>query len=293
MNERPPNSQQKGSSKVSKTDLSPNRLAPHDPRHGTPNGYGNLGCRCGACRAANTAHIAERRRRPGGQPQRRTAQIMEPLPGEIWQAIPGYEGVYEASSLGRIRSLDHEHPHWTGNGRVRRTGKLLSPATNPGGYSILTLSKHGQHRGVQVHVLVLEAFVGPRPSAEMDACHGNGDPSDNRLENLRWDTKSANALDTVRHGTHPQSRRTSCKRGHEFTPENTDTSEPGHRRCKTCRGSRGTGLGQGWQNAIKTHCKRGHEFTPENTYMRPTGRECKACRAVHAANCAARKTVAA
>lgn len=280
---------------MSDTDLSVKRLAPDDPRHGTRNGYANRGCRCVACRAANTAWMAERRRRPGGQPQRRAPQILTPLPGEIWRAIPGYEGLYEVSSLGRIRSLDHENPHWTGTGSVRHTGKLLTPFTNPGGYSILTLSKNGRLRGVQAHVLVLEAFIGPRPSPEMDACHGNGDPSDNRLENLRWDTKSANAFDTVRHGTHPQARKTHCKAGHEFTADNTDTSE-GQRRCKACQSKKkrkNRGLGKGWQNASKTQCKRGHEFTPENTYIRPNGRECRACRAVHAANCAARKAVAA
>jgi hypothetical protein len=52
-----------------------------------------------------------------------------------------------------------------------------------------------------VHHLVLEAFVGPRPPGT-EACHNNGDPSDNRLENLRWDTRRANRHDMRRHGTH-------------------------------------------------------------------------------------------
>lgn len=51
-----------------------------------------------------------------------------------------------------------------------------------------------------VHSLVLEAFVGCRPR-NMECCHANGDPSDNRLENLRWDTHKANGEDMVRHGT--------------------------------------------------------------------------------------------
>lgn len=51
-----------------------------------------------------------------------------------------------------------------------------------------------------VHRLVLEAFVGPCPEG-MQCCHKNGDPTDNRLENLRWDTASANHLDKRKHGT--------------------------------------------------------------------------------------------
>ena len=51
-----------------------------------------------------------------------------------------------------------------------------------------------------VHVLVLEAFVGPRPEGAF-ACHGNGDPQDNRLANLRWDDWMANIEDMRRHGT--------------------------------------------------------------------------------------------
>lgn len=51
----------------------------------------------------------------------------------------------------------------------------------------------------RVNVLVLLAFRGPRPS-RADACHGNGDPNDNALTNLRWDTRSGNMLDASRHG---------------------------------------------------------------------------------------------
>lgn len=58
------------------------------------------------------------------------------------------------------------------------------------------------HRGKfrLVHRLVLEAFVGPCP-AGMEGCHNNGCPSDNRLQNLRWDTRLANNADKIRHGT--------------------------------------------------------------------------------------------
>lgn len=52
-----------------------------------------------------------------------------------------------------------------------------------------------------IHVVILTTFVGPRPSG-MEGCHINGDPADNRLENLRWDTHASNMQDAIRHGTH-------------------------------------------------------------------------------------------
>jgi hypothetical protein len=53
---------------------------------------------------------------------------------------------------------------------------------------------------VSIHVLVLTAFVSPRPSG-MVACHNNGNRSDNRVENLRWDTLASNSADRYLHGT--------------------------------------------------------------------------------------------
>jgi hypothetical protein len=57
-----------------------------------------------------------------------------------------------------------------------------------------------------VHVLVLLAFIGPRPDGQ-EACHGDGNPLNNRLENLRWDTHLANEADKTIHGTRPVGER--------------------------------------------------------------------------------------
>lgn len=272
------------------------QLEPDDPRHGTPNGYCNLGCRCDRCRQANTDYCRERASRP----KRPKAPQATQLPGESWRPAYGYEGLYEVSSIGRVRGLSREHSHWTGKGTVAVPGRFLSPAVVAGGYRAVSLSKGGHIRRIPVHTLVLEAFVSPRPDG-MHCCHNNGRPDDNRLENLRWDTPSANTLDTVKHGTHPQGRKTHCVHGHEFTPENTlREAPPGgspaswayRRRCKECqllKSGKGHGLGRGYANASKTHCKRGHEFTPENTYIKPTGRECRACARIHAKNAWARR----
>lgn len=62
----------------------------------------------------------------------------------------------------------------------------------------------GTFRQVQVQILVLEAFVSPRPSPRHDGCHNNGIGHDNRLSNLRWDTKTGNMADKAHHGTDQQ-----------------------------------------------------------------------------------------
>jgi hypothetical protein len=68
-----------------------------------------------------------------------------------------------------------------------------------GGYLTVNVSRAGKKSARRIHRLVLEAFVGPCPEGHI-GCHGDGDPTNNRLENLRWGTHQANADDTLRHG---------------------------------------------------------------------------------------------
>lgn len=77
---------------------------------------------------------------------------------------------------------------------------VLRPSITKKGYRNYVLCVNGTKKYCQGHRLVLQAFVGPCPEG-MEACHNNGNPADNRLENLRWDTPSSNALDKVKHGT--------------------------------------------------------------------------------------------
>jgi HNH endonuclease len=77
---------------------------------------------------------------------------------------------------------------------------LLKPIASRGGYLVVNLSTGGKKSQRFVHRLVLEAFVGPRPPG-LVCCHGDGDPTNNRLENLRWDTYLANSADMLLHGT--------------------------------------------------------------------------------------------
>lgn len=116
---------------------------------------------------------------------------------ERWLPVPGYEGLYEVSDLGNVRSL-----HKSFKPRLR--GDLLSPALTAGVSPRLgvCLYKDGASKTRLIHQLVLEAFVGPRPSPDHEACHGPGGALDNRLMNLSWGTRSKNqGLDRVRDGT--------------------------------------------------------------------------------------------
>lgn len=100
---------------------------------------------------------------------------------EIWKPIPGYEN-YEASNLGRVRSI-----------------RVLSPAVRShDGYQALELTKDGQQKSWRVHQLVLMAFTGEKPEG-MHGCHNDGDKTNNRADNLRWDTPAENHKDMVRH----------------------------------------------------------------------------------------------
>lgn len=138
---------------------------------------------------------------------------------EAWRPTVGYEGYYEVSDRGGVRRVG---------------GGLLKPYNDGGLRLRVTLSKRGSRRLFNVHDLVLAAFVGPCPEG-LEGCHWDGDATNNSLTNLRWDTRSANQYDKVRHGRHPMAKRTHCANGHEFTPENTWRRKSGARGCRACQ----------------------------------------------------------
>jgi hypothetical protein len=155
---------------------------------------------------------------------------------EIWLPVVGFEGLYEVSDRGGIRSLDRVITAWNASaGRFTQRkiqGRVLSPG-RVGSYLRVTLYGNGIKRQDDIHRIVLEAFVGPCPVG-LEACHLNDIGTDNRLANLRWDTHGANERDKVRNGNHHLASKTHCKNSHEFTAENTRITKHGYRECKQC-----------------------------------------------------------
>lgn len=156
---------------------------------------------------------------------------------ESWLPVVGYKGYYEVSSDGRVRSVDRVVVRSDGQTRHFR-GQMMTPQLDSQGrYLQLHLKRGGSDRIFSVHRLVLEAFRGPCPRGE-EGCHGNDIKDDNRLENLRWDTKPTNAADQLANGCNPRANKTHCPRGHEYTVENTyvGTKANGRtfRACRTC-----------------------------------------------------------
>lgn len=218
---------------------------------------------------------------------------------EQWRPVVGFEGLYEVSNCGRVRSLDRLVKSSLGRKR-KSAGRILKPWTsNRGGYLVLKLAKDSEKRKALVQVLVLEAFVGPRPDG-MVCCHNDGDATNNHLSNLRWDTYSANNHDLVKHGTHWNASKTHCPRGHEYTSENTRHYVHrgwNLRYCRACekissRAAKSKLKALRAANPKKPgarrrdKCNRGHWFTEENTYTRPDGlgRSCIKCQEIRQAN---------
>lgn len=153
---------------------------------------------------------------------------------EEWRSVVGYEGYYEVSDRGRVRSLDR----MTGapGTRYHKRGQLLKQTQRPSGYMQVTLGKMGRRQSILVHVMVLRAFSGDKSSPEIQGCHSDGEYSNNSLQNLRWGTPSENSYDMIRHGRHREARKTHCPRGHILAEPNLRAykRKPHYRECLAC-----------------------------------------------------------
>ena len=151
---------------------------------------------------------------------------------EVWAPIPNWDG-YEASTYGRIRSIDRTIIDSRGRS-LRLRGRVLAVGHHGIGHEHVMLSRSRERVTAQVHRLVLAAHIGPCPDG-MEVLHINGDPTDNRLTNLRYGTRSENNRDKVRHGTDHNESKTHCPQGHPYSDENTYIYPTGNRRCRICR----------------------------------------------------------
>lgn len=106
---------------------------------------------------------------------------------EMWKPVVGYDGHYEVSNFGRVRRLGSK--------------KCLKPGKSKFGYLRVVLCVDSRPKSFDIHRLVAKSFLGEPPSDSHVVAHGDGNPSNNRLANLRWATKSENSFDQVLHGT--------------------------------------------------------------------------------------------
>lgn len=111
---------------------------------------------------------------------------------EIWKPVVGYEGLYEVSSFGAVRSLDRSAD--AGGSR----GRLLKPALKKHGYLCISLSAYGKRLDVRVHRLVAEAFL---PSSDLpEVNHKDCIKTNNAVTNLEWVNRTGNARHAVENG---------------------------------------------------------------------------------------------
>ena len=115
---------------------------------------------------------------------------------EIWRDIKGYEGLYEVSNLGQIKSLDR-YKYTKGRYGIMKTkikGRLLKPCLNHDGYEEIVLSKDGKSKMYRLHRIVAETFINNFDNKNQ-VNHKNGNKLDNKVQNLEW----CNCKDNIHH----------------------------------------------------------------------------------------------
>lgn len=108
---------------------------------------------------------------------------------ETWKDVPGYEGLYQVSDLGRVKGV--------------KRGKVLSPYTMKNGYLYVTLSKKSKEKCLPVHRLVAAAFV-PNPEGKSEVNHIDANKLNAKASNLEWVTPKENTAHAKRMGLFPK-----------------------------------------------------------------------------------------
>ena len=107
---------------------------------------------------------------------------------EIWRDVVGYEGLYQVSNLGRVKSLNY---HIYGKERI------LKPGNSSGGYFVVSLCKNSKRKPFYIHRLVATAFI-PNPNNKPEVNNKDENKTNNRVDNLEWMTSKEN----INFGTH-------------------------------------------------------------------------------------------
>lgn len=115
---------------------------------------------------------------------------------EIWKDIQGYEGLYQVSNLGRVRSLNK----YDRRGRFKE-GKIKLISDNGNGYCVVNLKVDGEQKSRSVHRLVAQAFI-PNPNNLPEINHIDGNKKNNTISNLEWCDRSDNLRHAIKHKLH-------------------------------------------------------------------------------------------
>ena len=122
---------------------------------------------------------------------------------EVWKDIPEYEGIYQVSSYGNVRSLDRPVKHFSyKSGKIStmiRRGVVMRPGSSPNGYKIVRFSKEGKPAYFAVHRLVALLFIA-NPHNKPTVNHIDGNKVNNKVTNLEWVTSSENQLHAIKTG---------------------------------------------------------------------------------------------
>lgn len=119
---------------------------------------------------------------------------------DLWRDIKEYEGLYQVSNNGQVRRI------WKNHTRTLKPGCWNQ-------YWCVHLWNNNKSTTYKIHTLVLNNFFGPCP-VRMECRHLDGNPKNNKLNNLKWGTRSENQKDSVKHGTSRQPNNIGCKNGH-------------------------------------------------------------------------------
>lgn len=116
---------------------------------------------------------------------------------EIWKDVVGYEGLYQVSNLGNVKSVEREMQNYRGN-KFIKVSKPIGKFINKYGYIRVTLYKNGTPRAFTVHRLVATAFI-PNPMGLKDINHIDFNKKNNNIENLEWCSRSYNVKHAIKH----------------------------------------------------------------------------------------------
>jgi len=154
---------------------------------------------------------------------------------EIWKPVPGYEGLYDVSNHGRVRS--HDQILNRKNGTVRWKGKVLKRQRGSKGHYGVNLHKDGKSKTHYIHRLVAEQFL-DNPEQHPLVRHLDDVKENNHVSNLAWGTHADNMQDAIRNGRNfnRQLHKTHCPKGHPYSGDNLYLDpKKGRRHCIECK----------------------------------------------------------